>query len=535
MTSSPDRLPRPRATSGTDLPSDASPLRTATGSRPLHGERADGTNPFPEMTDADLDRICLHNLLNSSAESVFFKDGDGRYLRVSRAHAQALGADADAVVGRTAADLLPPDEAERSQADDDSILGTGVPVMEVQTCRVREDGDTTWTVTTKQPLRDFDGRVIGTFGITRDITARKLMEQRLTANAHEVAQANAELSRVERELRTMLETSPDPIVRYDRDLRVRYANPAALAMSGLHREEIIGQSRQELSKVGAFNPDLVPAIRRVLNTGLGSEHEYEVETALGRIFLHTRLVAELDAAGAVTGVLGVGRDLTDRKRAEDLLADRAVRDPLTGLANRVLLTDRLNQAIIRLDREPGLLAVLFLDLDRFKVVNDSLGHGAGDALIVEVADRLKRAARRIDTVARFGGDEFVVLCERLTDREDAALIADRITRVLAEPWTYNGQQIHPSASIGIAATTTSDTTAEILVRDADAAMYQAKDRGRGHGSYHFFDAGDRERAVARLVVENELRQALEQSSASSRCSTSRCGAWPTGAWSAARH
>jgi len=165
---------------------------------------------------------------------------------------------------------------------------------------------------------------------------------------------------------------------------------------------------------------------------------------------------------------------------------------------------------MRLDREPGMLAVMFLDLDHFKVVNDSLGHGAGDALLVEVAQRVAGAARRIDTVARFGGDEFVILCERLAGVDDAAMIAERVARAVAAPVTYDGQQLHPTVSIGIAVAHDGDTTPEIMVRDAEAAMYQAKDRGRGHGGYHFFDSRVRERAVARLVVENELREALER-------------------------
>jgi diguanylate cyclase (GGDEF)-like protein/PAS domain S-box-containing protein len=460
--------------------------------------------------EAELDSICLHNLLDGDPESVFFKDAAGRYLRLSRAHAYSLGLDdAAAALGRTAADLLPPDEAERAQTDEASIMRTGVPVVELQEHVVRSDGEA-WLVTTKQPLRDADGAIVGTFGVTRDITARKLMERRLQAHAEEVAQANAELRRVEAELRTILESGPDAIIRYDRDLRIRYANAATAALVGRSVADLVGLDRRELQDDRAVSPEMLGALLRVLDTGQGSEHEYELQTPRGVAFLNTPLVPQHDADGDVIGVIAVTRDLTERKRIEDLLADRAVRDPLTGLANRVLLTDRLHQAIMRLDREPGMLAVMFLDLDHFKVVNDSLGHGAGDALLVDVAQRIGSVARRIDTVARFGGDEFVILCERLAGTDDAAMIAERVAHAVAAPATYDGQQIHPTVSIGIAVAQAGDTTPEILIRDAEAAMYQAKDRGRGHGGYHFFDSGVRERAVARLVVESELREALEQ-------------------------
>jgi len=147
----------------------------------------------------------------------------------------------------------------------------------------------------------------------------------------------------------------------------------------------------------------------------------------------SRVVPEFDGE-LVSGVLVLSRDITDRKRAELALAEQAVRDPLTGLANRMLLLDRISQSVVRLERAPGTLAVLFLDLDKFKVVNDSLGHSFGDALLIEMAARLTTCARRSDTVARFGGDEFVMLCDRVATPDDARIVAERISRALAVPF-----------------------------------------------------------------------------------------------------
>ncbi len=197
----------------------------------------------------------------------------------------------------------------------------------------------------------------------------------------------------------------------------------------------------------------------------------------------------------------------ERKRAEAELAHQALHDGLTGLPNRALLLDRLGQAIARLERTGTSVAVLFCDLDRFKVVNDSLGHEAGDKLLTGVAERLTDVLRTGDTAARFGGDEFVVLCEDVDGERHAVLVAQRIARRLAEPFALGEDQVHVKVSFGIAVTDRSSVRAESLVRDADAAMYRAKERG---GSlYEVFDTGMRRRAVRRLATETALHRALD--------------------------
>ncbi len=200
-------------------------------------------------------------------------------------------------------------------------------------------------------------------------------------------------------------------------------------------------------------------------------------------------------------------DALERQAVEDAIRERALHDPLTGLPNRVLFVDRLEHALERLGRQEGLAAILFLDIDHFKLVNDSLGHQIGDELLAATAPRLKQALRGSDTVARFGGDEFGLLLEDITTERDAIETAKRIAAIFARPFLLSGSEHFVTTSIGIAMARGGERADE-LIRDADAAMYRAKEGGRAR--YEMFDEGMRGRAIERLRIENDLRRALER-------------------------
>jgi diguanylate cyclase (GGDEF)-like protein len=223
--------------------------------------------------------------------------------------------------------------------------------------------------------------------------------------------------------------------------------------------------------------------------------------------VRTDASVECDEQGRPALVKASAQDITQQKNAEDALAHSAFHDSLTGLPNRRLFLDRLEQALLHRQRVPARLAVLFLDLDRFKWINDSLGHGAGDRLLVTVTHRLEAALRAGDTVARFGGDEFLVLCTDVSGEQEAVSIAGRLLEAIAVPSRLDRLEITPTASVGIVVTPPSgDLDAESLVRDADTAMYQAKDGGRDRVA--LFGPEVRARMRTRLDLESSLRYAV---------------------------
>jgi len=252
--------------------------------------------------------------------------------------------------------------------------------------------------------------------------------------------------------------------------------------------------------------DLLPAFPALPADIIEAGAEIVARRADGTEFPAEISVNPLGSADAHERLVTV-RDVTARKQTEEALLRHALHDSLTGLPNRVLLLDRLAMSLARATRRRARVGVLFLDLDRFKVFNDSRGHAAGDALLRGVADRLRVAIRPDDTVARFGGDEFVVVCDELIDETEALRVGERVLRSLREPFTVGSEEIFLSGSLGIALAE-ADSAPESLLRDADAAMYRAKLRGRSR--CEVFDHTMRQEAASRLATQGALHRALDR-------------------------
>jgi PAS domain S-box-containing protein len=323
------------------------------------------------------------------------------------------------------------------------------------------------------------------------------------------------------------ENAIDMIALVGSDGRRLYNSPAY--------EKVLGYSPEDLETTSSFDqihPDDLPRVLRAAEqartSGGGERLEYRIRHKDGswRILESTASPIR-DAKGQTDKLVIVNRDITERKRAEELLAHNAFHDGLTNLPNRALFLDRLQHALTLSKRHPNYkFAVLLIDVDEFKIINDSLGHSAGDELLIKIGQRLKDAVRRADTVsrprgsgvpdkpvnddrlARLGGDEFTVLLDDIRDPVEAVRVAERVQAELATPFVINQQEIVLSASIGIAASTTPHTQAEDLMRDADIAMYRAKRAGKARCEVS--DPAMHANAVKRLQLETDLRKALDQ-------------------------
>lgn len=295
----------------------------------------------------------------------------------------------------------------------------------------------------------------------------------------------------------------------DLDRTIVQVNTTMCRMLGRSTDEVIGRNPDEFVHPADRLPSGKTFTEQLLSSPEGHmEFEARYIRSNGE-HLHTivHLALDRDATGAPMHVLAQVVDITDRKRAEGELERLAMQDPLTGLPNRNLLQDRLGTALNRSRRTHLKVAVLFVDVDRFKLVNDSLGHSAGDELLQQLGDRLEGCARSGDTVARFGGDEFVLVCEDVNGVPEAAVIGQRVLAVCDEPFFIANQEMYVTVSCGIIVAAEGDTPATLL-RDADTAMYRAKEKGRARAEV--FDADLRSRATRRLDIEVALRRALER-------------------------
>jgi diguanylate cyclase (GGDEF)-like protein/PAS domain S-box-containing protein len=330
----------------------------------------------------------------------------------------------------------------------------------------------------------------------------------LVTDVTERKRADAALRESEQRFRTLLESMSEGLLQVDADDRILFVNNTICQMVGYTQEELVGTdwSRLLLDE----GPDFVNSINRRRRRGTSDRYEIKLRKKSGEtLWVIVGGAPILNAEGCMVGSLGVFTDITDRKRTEEQLLHDAFHDGLTGLANRSLFMDHLRLTIERGRRGLGTLyGVLFLDFDRFKVINDSLGHAEGDNLLKLVAKRLEASLRPGDLIARLGGDEFTILLNELADEADARRIAERIQNDLKAPFKLSGREIFISVSIGIALSTSRHDRAEDMVRDADIAMYEAKARGKAQ--HQVFDHEMRTRAVKQLEIETEMRYALER-------------------------
>jgi diguanylate cyclase (GGDEF)-like protein/PAS domain S-box-containing protein len=437
----------------------------------------------------------LQLVLEASAEGVCWLDPDGVCTYVNPAAAELVGRPAAELVGTRLHDAHvcdPPGACPLVAV----LAGEGGHDAGEQVLR-RPDGSTLLVELRVRPVVE-PGQARSVVASFTDVTARREAQQALAESEAQLQEAQrlARIGSWEWDVPTGEVLWSDELRRLTgvQDVRDTAAFGRYL---GLVAEEDRAATSQLFSRSAAEDPPVVVRHRLVRPDG-------QVRWVQGHM-----TAAGWDADGAPVRVLGTMQDITEQKTTEDLLAHQALHDALTGLVNREVLLDRLRRVLVSDPEDGSLLAVVFLDLDQFKWVNDSRSHSAGDRLLVGVARALQAALRPTDTLARFGGDEFVVLCEGLGDEQDVLPLVSRLSAALEDPFLLDDGEVAVTASIGVATARPGDgTDAEALVRDADIAMYRAKERGRAR--FEIFDEAMRDRATARLETQNDLRSGLQR-------------------------
>jgi diguanylate cyclase (GGDEF)-like protein/PAS domain S-box-containing protein len=434
-----------------------------------------------------------HSLFDGVPVGLYRTTPGGRLLDANTALVKILGFPSrEALLEANVGDLYEDPEDRRQWQ---KLIESSGPVQTLEARVRRHDGEVIWVRFSVRAFRNEEGRVERYEGALEDVTDRRRAEEGLRAS--------------EERFRALVQNASDLIAILDRRGTVLYESPSHWRLLGYEPEDHLGKSILDL--VHATDRPLVEESLRQLADAPGEAlaMEYRLQDSKGVWRVIESMAANLLEHPAVEGIVLNSHDITDRKNAEEQLLHDALHDELTGLPNRVLFMDRLRRAMERLKREPDrLTAVLFLDLDQFKIVNDSLGHLVGDELLIQISGSLASALRPTDTIARVGGDEFAILLEGGRDVSDAVRVADRIHDRLVAPINLGGHEVFVTASIGIAVCTPEYDRPEDLLRDADTAMYRAKASGRA--CHVVFNRVMHRFVMARLQLETDLRRAIDR-------------------------
>ncbi|MFO1340785.1 MAG: diguanylate cyclase, partial [Burkholderiaceae bacterium] len=425
----------------------------------------------------------LRDLFDHAADGIFVADTTGRYVEVNDAGCQMLGLRRDEIIGRTIADFIPPQDLPRLAQAREWLLAGHSQVAE-------------WT------LRCKNGDWLPVEISTRIMPSGQW--QAFVRDMRERHQAQAQLQLAA----TVFSSTQEGIIVTDAHRRIVAVNPAFSAISGYAPEELLGRD-PSLQQSGRHDHAFYDGVWDALNRTDQWRGEIWNRRKNGEIYPAWENISRIrDANGEVTHYVAIQSDITPIKDAEARLRHLAHHDLLTGLPNRLLFANALQLSMARAARHRQRLALMFIDLDRFKFVNDSLGHAAGDQLLIAIGQRLKAAVRAEDAVARLGGDEFTVVVEEAGSVDSMAALARKIIQAVSAPLVLSGRKIAISASIGIALFPEDADTVDNLCRAADAAMYRAKERGRGVCDFYTPDIT--ERVHEHLMLDGALHQALQR-------------------------
>ena len=434
--------------------------------------------------------------LEAAANAIMITDSHGAILWVNGAFTTMTGYSKKEVLGKNPCLLKSGKQAERFYAVLWSTIASG-KVWQGELVNRRKNGTTYTEEMTITPITRDAGNPADRYyiAIKQDVTERKRVEQTLR--------------QAEENYRVIFENAVIGIFQSTPAGRYTNVNPSMARMLGYESPQELVATITDISQQVYADPNCREELKRLLKEqGMVKHFESAVYRKDGSKMWFSSNVRAVSKDGIVVGYEGTNEDITARKVAEEQVQFLAYYDALTGLPNRTLFRDRLAKALASARRQEYGVAILFLDLDRFKDINDSLGHAVGDLLLQAVAERLKTWAREQDTVARLGGDEFLIMLTDIKDVPDAAVAAQRLIDAMTAEFLVQGQSLKVSCSVGISIFPEHGGNGETLINRADAAMYSAKDYGRNH--FRFFTEDMNAQAVERLTLENSLRLALEK-------------------------
>ncbi|AVM72715.1 EAL domain-containing protein [Magnetospirillum gryphiswaldense] len=429
-------------------------------------------------------------LFANAGLGVVLADAHGRMVEANPAFLSMVGYGEVELRGEKFRDITHPDDIGLNDTLRAEVLDGSRDGFQLTKRYIAKDGRIIWAKLTCTVMREADGQQPFTVTVVEDITERKRLEDNMRLAA------------------TVFENSGDGLFVTDAENRIIHVNPAFTRITGFTADEVLGRNPRLLAS-GRHDHDFFIQLWTVLLRDGKWQGEIWDRRKDGEMFAGWQNIAVVrDTDGKVQNFVAVISDITTRKQVEERLSYAANHDPLTRLPNRTLFQERLTRAIARASRNHNLVALLFIDLDRFKQVNDTMGHLAGDMLLQQVAERLSSCIRQGDTVARLSGDEFTIILEDVQDPRDAAVVGHKVLRLLQEPVALTGGEAHISSSIGVSLYPTDAGDPQTLLKLADAAMYRAKHLGRNSCQFHS-EAVNAE-AFERLALENALRGAVDQ-------------------------
>jgi len=432
--------------------------------------------------------VRLNTLFQTIPDLIWVKDKDGFYLACNSAVERLFGAKKRDIIGKTSRDFVGAELTASFQADDMVAIETGKPIVIEEWLTFADDHHKALFEVIKVPMRTPSGQLVGVIGVGRDITERKLTEEKL-------------------QLASMVfKNSSQSIMVADSHGLIVAVNSGFERITGYTEEEVIGKNPSILSS-GRQDKAFYQSMWNSLNDTGHWEGELWNRRKNGDIYpawLTINVIRNED--GTIDRYVELCSDFTKRKQAEELIFQQANFDPLTGLPNRHMFLERLEQEVGTARRLGLPMALMILDLDRFKDVNDTLGHDMGDVMLQDTAERLKSCVREYDSVSRLGGDEFTVILSSVEDIGRVERVAQNILHRLSEPYQLGKETVHITTSVGVTLFPDDATSADDLLKNADQAMYAAKKEGRNRRNY--FMPSMQESAQYKLRLINDLRGAL---------------------------